>query len=713
MTGSGAGETTSNELAVTTAGPVIQAGAVHGGIHLGGAANAVVPRQLPLPPRWFAGRAAELAVLTALLEEAAESGATVVISAIGGAGGIGKTWLSVRWAHEQAARFPDGQLFVDLRGFSPSGEPMSAAEAMRGFLHALGEDPTKLPVDLDAQVGLYRSLVADRRMLIVLDNARDTAQVVPLLPGSRSCTVLVTSRRHLVGLVTVHGARSIDLNVLSAEEARQLLVDHLGAERVAAEPEAVAELLGCCAGLPLALSIVAARALTHPEFPLAALAEELRDQKTRLDGLNAGEIPLNLRAVFSWSVEALPDRAATLLALLGLAPGPDISLPAAAALAGLPVAETRALLRELETAHLVSQPVFGRYRFHDLLRLYAGEQGHLHLTEGSRHAALRRLLDFLLHTAHQADRLLNPHRHQIRIDPRPPDCHPLPLRHHAPAAAWLEAEHACLLAALHLAAALGWHKLVCQLAWSLDTFHYRWAHLHQWRTTWRLGLAAARECGDPAVLSLAHRLLGDCHLNLGEHDAALDQLDQALRVAEEADDPMSRAHAHRILTWAWGRRDDRKALEHAISALRLYRALGQPVREAAMLNAVGWFSTRLGDFHLARTHCQAALDLCRRHDYRVGEANTLASLGYLAQRTGRPHDALAHCTAALAVFRAHKATYFQADTLDRIGEIHAAIGQPEQARQAWQQALRLYRDKHRPDDADRVQRALDDLARSG
>ena len=696
-----------SEVAVTPGG----ADAVHGGIHFGSPARRIVPRQLPSAAQRFSGRETELSTLTDALDNAAEAGTTVVISAIGGVGGIGKTSLAVRWAWQQIKRFPDGQLFVDLRGFAPAGEPMSVAEAVRGFLHALGEDPTKLPVDINAQIGLYRSLVADRHMLIVLDNARETSQVAPLLPGGRGCTVLVTSRRRLAGLVTVHGARSVELAPLPSSGARQLLAGHLGAARLAAEPDAVAMLLEMCAGLPLALSIVAGRATAHSAFPLAALAEELRDERTRLDAFDAGEIPFNLRSVFSSSYLALTDAAAALFGLLGLAPGPDISLQAAAALVGLPVVQARSLLSELETAHLVVQQVPGRYRMHDLLRLYATGQARRYLSETSREDALRRVIEFLRHTEHSAERLLDPHRHPIKVDAPDPGCHPLALRDRAEAEAWLEAEHAGLLAAQQLAAEMGMHAAVWRLAWSLDTFHYRRGHLREWRAVWEIGLASARECGDPAVISLAHRLLGDAHLNLDDHAEALRQLNSALHVAEAADDLLSQAHAHRILTWANGRAaNERAALGHATEALRLYRVLGLEVREAAMLNAVGSFEARLGDFEQARVHCEAALTLCRRHEYIVGEANTLASLGYVAQHTGLLDRALGYYQTALALFQDLNSTYYHADTLDRIGQVYAATSQSAQARHVWAQAVQMYREKGRPADADRVQRELDGLS---
>ncbi|MEU8896502.1 tetratricopeptide repeat protein [Nocardia sp. NPDC048505] len=673
-------------------------------------AQQVIPRQLPPAPRRFAGRDAELAALTGMFEEATESGATVVISAIGGVGGIGKTWLSLYWAHKNVDRFPDGQLFVDLRGFSPAAEPMSVAEAVRGFLHALGEDPTKLPIDLDAQIGLFRSLVADRRMLIVLDNARETAQVAPLLPGGGACTVLVTSRLHLAGLVVGHGARLVDLTVLSERDSREVLAGHFGTQRMKVEPLAVARLLEYCAGLPLALGIVAARANAHPTFPLAALADELCDENARLDGLDAGEIPLNVRAVFSFSYQALPDSVATLFGLLGLAPGPDISLAAAAELVGVSATVARAQLLQLEIAHLVSQTMPGRYSFHDLLRLYATEQARLRLSENIRHAALCRLVAYYLHTAHSAERLLDPHRHPIEIDPPGSECHPATLRDQTAAGNWFEIEHSNLLAVQRFAVERGWHVPGWQIAWSLDTFHYRRGHLHEWRSAWEAGLAAARALEDPAVQSLAHRLLGDAHLNLGNSDEALRELGAALYVAEDAGDRLSQAHAHRILTWAHGRQgDDLGALQHATAALRLYQLLGQQVREAAMLNAMGWFESRLGDYTLAQAHCETALRLCRRHGYRVGEANTLVSLGYVAQHTERPEEALDLYNDALALFRELNSTYYQADTLDRMGQIHAAQGRVGDARKAWSEALRIYQEKYRPVDADRVRRELADL----
>ncbi|WP_079194150.1 ATP-binding protein [Streptomyces sp. CB02923] len=704
-----------NEVVAPVEGHVVQAGVVHGGVHIhSGQEHAVTPHQLPAAPRVFTGRTEELAELTATLDEATETGATVMISALGGAGGIGKTWLALHWAHRHADRFPDGQLFVDLRGFTPLGEPLPATEAVRGFLSALGVAPAGVPADLDAQVGLYRSLVAGRRLLIVLDNARDTSHVAPLLPGNSLCTVLVTSRRHLAGLVTTHGARSLGLDVLSDAEARQLLVDHLGSERAAAEPEAVDAFVACCAGLPLALSIVAARATAHPGFPLELLAEELRDHATRLDELDAGEIPLNLRAAFSSSYHALTPEAAVLFGLTGLAPGPDISLSAAASLAGLSAGRARALLRELETAHLVSQPEPGRYRLHDLIRLYATEQARHHLAEDRRDDALRRLVDFYLHTAYAGDQVLDPHRESVVLDPPVPGCRPQPLPDETRALAWLDAEHACLMGVQRLAVERQWHRAVWQLAPTLHTYHWRRGRLSDQVSVAEDGLSAARRPGDEANRAPAHRLLAEAYAQVGRHTDALEHLHQALALAERTDDLPSQAHTHRVLAWAWGQQGESgPALDHATRSLGLFQALDDQEWEARGLNQSAWYSAQLGHYDQARAYCEKALLLHRGHGNRNGEALSLGVHAYLGLCTGRHTEVLEYARQALSLLRDIGNTYHEAVLLHGAGQAHAALGQHDQARDAWQQALELYRSQHRTGEAERLQLQLAELTERG
>jgi DNA-binding SARP family transcriptional activator len=330
-----------------------------------------VPRQLPAHTPYFVGRAAELDQLTAVLEASSAGGGTVMITAIEGTAGIGKTALALHWAHQAAQRFPDGQLYVNLRGFDPANTPVDPADALHGFLDAFEIPPQRIPASLEAQAGLYRGVLTDRRVLVVLDNARDAEQVRPLLPASPSCLVVITSRNQLTGLIAEHGARPLTLNVLNPPEARALLTRHLGPERISAEPHAITELISHCAGLPLALAIVAARAATHPGFALRVLAKELAEEHTRLDALDTGDPATSVRAVLSWSYQHLGPAAGRMFRLLGLHPGPDIALAAAAQLADVSPQQAREALGELTRAHLLTQHTPGRYTFHDLLRAYA------------------------------------------------------------------------------------------------------------------------------------------------------------------------------------------------------------------------------------------------------------------------------------------------------------------------------------------------------
>ncbi|MCC5579604.1 tetratricopeptide repeat protein [Microtetraspora sp. AC03309] len=665
----------------------------------------IVPRQLPAPPARFTGRRAELGQLSRALDESGRPGGTVVISSIGGIGGIGKTWLALRWAHENIDRFPDGQLFANLRGFDPIEQPTSPVTAVRGFLEALGVDPQGMPTDLDAQVGLYRSLVAGRRMLIVLDNVRDADQAAPLLPGSPTCTVVVTSRHQLAGMTAVTGTRPVALDALDDAEAHELLLHRLGADRLAAEPEAVAYLLACCAGLPLALAVLAARAVLSPQLPLAALAVELWDTTDRLDAWDSGDLRTNLRAVFTTSYLGLSAQASEVFGLLGLAPGPDIGLGAVAALTGLAPARVRGPLRELEGMSLIHQHTPGRWRMHDLVRLYAAEQAGEDQPETARQAALRRLVDFHLHTAYAAERLLAPHRTPIKLGDPAPGWWQGPPADHTAAWTWFADEHACLLATQRLAAKHNWHEAVWQLAWSLDTFHFRRGTLQDQFDDWLAGLEAARHLDDPEAQMLAHRVLGHACARLGRHGPAMDHFQQALTLAQRTGDLAAQAQIHQGLAMSWAQREDlRQALEHTTQALHRYRALDDPVQTADALNDMGWYASRLGLHTEGLAHCEAALALFRRHRHRDGEANTLDSLGYIAHHTGRYDQALSYYNEALRLLQEIGNAFDEANTLEHLGDVHATIGDQQQARNAWCQALRLYRTQNRAEDADRVQR---------
>jgi DNA-binding SARP family transcriptional activator len=674
-----------------------------------GPPSRAVPRQLPRAPAPFAGRVSELARLDDAVH-APESAGTVMLSTIGGMGGIGKTWLGLHWAHRNLSRFPDGQLFVNLRGFDPAGPPMPVDTAVQGFLLALGVDPAAMPFDLDTRTALYRSLVAGKHMLVMLDNARDTAQVTPLLPGSGSCTVLVTSRRRLTGLIATGGAVQVDLETLTETEARELLARRLGADRVAAEPEAVAELLRCCAGLPLALSIVAARAITSPRLPLAKLAVELRDVSTRLDALDTGDLTVSIRAALSWSYAELPPPAADMLGLLALAPGPDIGLPAVESLCALPAAQARTALRALEDASLVQEHKPGRYRMHDLIRLYAADKAVAEQPDGLRDGALRRLVSYYLHTAHGADRLLSAHRERIQLGSPEAD-HATRLPDAEAAVVWFGAEHACLLASQQLAADRGWHDEAWQLAWVRSTFNRRQGRQQDHLDTWRVGLTAAERLGQPGPVALAHRSLGQAYALAGKHIAALHHLHHALSLAQRTADRASQAHTLRTLAWAWEKHGDHRwALRHATRARHLFRALDLTSWEAVALNQMGWSQAHLGQYRQARVHCGQALILNSRHNDREGQAITLDSLAYIALRQRQYPQALNYAQRSLALFHAIGHTYYEAETLERLAEAHLALGDHRQAAHAWHQALELFQNQHRAGDADRIRQRLATLA---
>lgn len=659
------------------------------------------PRQLPASPAPFVGRKLELDRLDAALRVRPGQAATVVISALAGAGGIGKSWLVLHWAHRNADRFPDGQLFVDLQGFSPDSDPMDPAVAVRGFLDALGVEPDRIPAAPHAQAALFRSLVANKRMLLVLDNAADTAQITPLLPGGDSCTVAVTSRNRLSSLITGHGAHHVSVDTLTDTDARALLAARLGTTRIDAEPAAVGELVHLCGGFPLALSIIAGRAHTNPHLLLAELADELRDDA--LGVLDDADPAASLPAVLSLSHRALSDVEADVLGLLAIAPGPDIGLPAAGSLTGLGRSRTRSILRRLEQASLISQDATGRYRMHELIRRYATTAD---VADDKRTAALRRVLDFYTHTAHAAAHLLDPHREPIELASPVPARQPQILTDIPAAMDWFEAEHRNLLAAQRTCAAHALHDTAWKLAWTLNDFHYRRGHRHDQLAVWQIAVDSASQLPDPGAQILTHRLLGRAHVVLGHHQEAIDALNQALALSEQQNDRALQAQAH--YTLASIQPDGRQALDHARRARDLYRGLDQPIAEANALNAVGWYAALLGDHDgTAREHCQAALALYQYHRDVAGQAQTLDSLGYIDHHSGHHQDAIQHYLQAISLYRDLDNTYETADTLDRLGHPYAALGRHDQARAVWRQARDLYRQQGRDQEADQLERQFD------
>jgi DNA-binding SARP family transcriptional activator/DNA-binding XRE family transcriptional regulator len=437
-----------------------------------GAAVHVAPRQLPAAPRCLTGRAGELAALSALVERDLAQASGVVIAALTGMAGIGKTALAVHWAHQVADRFPDGQLFVNLRGSSPSGTPVTPTDAVRGFLTALGVPPARIPLDTDGQAALYRSLLADRRMLIVLDDALDAEQVRPLLPGSPGCLVLATSRNRLTGLAAAEGAHLMTLDVLTAAESGDLLAWNLGAGRAAVEHVAVSELIALCGRLPLALCDVAARAVARPGLPLAALVAEMQDARRRLDALETGDSATSVRMVFSWSRAKLGKSASRMFRLLGVHPGPDIPGSAAASLAALPRGQAFLALAELCDEHLLTECAPGRYTCHDLLRSYAEEEARIRESEADRRAAMRRVLDHYLHAASTASGFLCPHHTEVTWPTPLPGVMLEEIGGPGQAAEWFENEQHVLLNLISQAAEGGYAPYAWELPW-VAGWYYR------------------------------------------------------------------------------------------------------------------------------------------------------------------------------------------------------------------------------------------------
>jgi DNA-binding SARP family transcriptional activator/tetratricopeptide (TPR) repeat protein len=662
-----------------------------------------VPAQLPPPVAAFAGRDAELARLDAILDgQEGHDVSGVTISVITGTAGVGKTALAVHWAHRVAARFPGGQLYVDLRGFGPAGAALDPGQALRGFFEAFAVPPERIPAGLDDQVALYRSLLAGQRMLVVLDNARDARHVRPLLPGSPGCLAIVTSRNHLTGLVAGHGAHPLGLDLLTPEAARELMARRVGAGRAAREPDAVDEIIAGCARLPLALTIAAARAATSPGFPLAVFAADLRETGHALDPFGGDDVATDIRAVFSWSYRSLSPDTARMFRLLGLYPGPDITVCGAASLAGIAPDRARALLAELARGHLLSEHRPGRYAFHDLLRAYASEQARDRDDDGARRAAVSRLLDHWLHAACAGAALLDPF---FAPEPAGP---PLPgVFLGAPATAeealrWFTAEHAALLASVPLAARSGLAGHAWRLAWALSIFLLRRGCWEEQARACQAALDAARRAGDVAGEAHALLLLALGDARSGRRDAS-PAFRESLRLLDAVGGyHRSQATGHSSLIWI-AEQQERYGdmLDHAVRALELSRAAGDQTLEIMSLNDVGYSHARLGNYGPAIAYCGQALAGSRAAGERNWESAAWDSLGYIHHKLGDHQRAITCYERSLDLCRELADRYNEAGTLDRLGDVHHGAGDARAARWAWTQALRTLDELGHPD-SDRV-----------
>jgi DNA-binding SARP family transcriptional activator len=695
--------------AILNRDPALEAGQQAAG---DGRHTAPVPRQLPSDVAGFSGRTGPLKALDELLAHRPDPTGPVVISAIAGTAGVGKTALAVHWAHQVAERFRDGQLYVNLRGFDPADTPVEPATAIRGFLDALAVPPQRIPAELDAQVSLYRSLLAERQMLIVLDNARDPDQVRPLLPGAPGCLVLVTSRNQLAGLVAIDGAIPVPLDLLPDDEARQLLAARLGTDRITNEPEPVAELIASCAGLPLALAIVAARAAARPNFPLAVIADEVRHAGAGLDPWAGADPASDLRAVFSWSYHALDSVSARLFRLLSLHPDPDFAGPAAASLAALPLSRTRRLLTQLVEANLLIEHTPGRYTLHDLLRAYTNELAHATDTDETLRTALHRLLDHYVHTVYAARVLLDA---QLRLPhgvlPPQPGVELIDLHTRDQATMWLVTEQPVLLNAIDQAATNGFDVHAWQLSICLG-YHLNWrGQWDHWLNTHHVALLAAQRLGDRPVEAQAHFGIGTAYAAQARYTLARQHLERALELSIELGDLHQQAYSRANLSWLAERQGNREeTLRSAEAAYELFRRVGDRVAQGRTLNAIAWSYSVLGEHRKAIMHCQRAIAIQQETKDSFQEGITWDTLGYAHYHLGEYRRATECYQRSLTLVDDSVHSLGKALALHHLGDAYRALGELPAAWSAWQAALDIYLKIEHPD-AGEVRGKLNQLDR--
>ncbi|MFD4676257.1 tetratricopeptide repeat protein [Lentzea sp. NPDC058450] len=624
---------------------------------------ASAPRQLPAAPKPFTGRATELAELDQL-----PTGVVVIT----GTGGVGKTSLAVHWAHRAAERFPDGQLYVNLHGFGPSGAAVSPGDAVLRFLAALDVPRAQVPHDLAGQSALLRDALADKRVLMLLDNATDAEQVEPLLPRTPHAHVVITSRTTL----KPHYAKELPLGLLPPDDARELLAARIGHDRARAEPDAVDTVVRRCARLPLALAVAGARAATQPEFPLAALADELADLDAFADD---DDVTADLRSVFSHSCKALSPPALRLFRLLGLMPGSDISRAGAASLAGTPLGETGELLAELARANLIDEPEPGRFTCHDLLRDYAAELA----LDSEREDALHRLLDHLALTGVEAGVEYTPSRRRPATPGPAPGVIVQRFGTHEEALAWLMAEHPTLMAAMPH----GTPEQTWLMGWSLADALDRQARYRDLLTSQQLAVAAVERLGDTDGLGRSLINLGRSLSRMGRPEEATAALRRALDVNEG--NPAGQAEV--LLNIAMLCPDDRieEALEHTRRGLALYEEVGDAYGQANALTGLAWGHGKLGEYARTVEYAERAMRMWQEMDHLIGQAEAWDNLGTGYLGLGEHAKAAQAYTRSSELFRLGGDIPLEAGSYEQLGDTHAAAGDAELAREAWQRSAEL------------------------
>lgn len=636
------------------------------------------PQQLPADTGALTGRGQELAELLTWAESVREASAgATVISAIDGMAGIGRTALSVHAGHRLAAQFPDGQLFVDLHGFAQGLQPRTAMEVLGDVLRTLGVSPQQIPHDQAARAALYRDRLAGKRILLVLDNASSEHQVRPLLPGHPGCLVMVTSRRRLKAL---DEARVLSLDVLSVRDAIKLLCTISGPGRILADDPYLEEIARLCGYLPLALRIAAALLRHRPSWTLARLACKLRDARPALAGFSDGD--RDLAAVFDLSYTALPDDQQRLFRCLALHPGPDIDSYAAATLLDTDPDTAESLLQHLVDHNLLTESSPGRYRMHDLIR------AHAHVLADSdpaseRDAALRRLLDYYLHTGHAAAMLLLPTRQALVLEPPRPGAVVLTPTDDQAARAWFEVEHAALTGVIVQAAAAGLDQYVTQLPWIMTDYLAWRGHWHELERAHHDALEAARRLGDVSAQARAHGGAARAASRLGETDRAHFHLRRAMELYEGLADRNGLARIHRALGNVREVEGNlNEALEHGERALELFRALSDRAGEASALGQVGWYSALLGDHRQALAYCTQALAAYEGLGDKNATAGIWDTIGYAHHHLGNHPEAIAWYEKSIDVFRELGDRYYESDVLTHLGDTYQAVNEPDAARYA-------------------------------
>jgi DNA-binding SARP family transcriptional activator len=650
-----------------------------------------VPAQLPADIADFTGRASQVTQLCGLLAGAGREAnpEAVPVVLVMGSGGLGKTTLAVHAAHLLAAEFPDGQLYASLLGATQPADP---AEVLARFLRELGMDPAHIPVGEEERAAAFRTLLAGRRLLVVLDDARDAAQVRSLLPGSSSCAVVITARGRLPELV---GSRILDLDVLPEAEARALFGRVAGEDRAAAEPAATEQVLTACAGLPLAIRIAGARLAARGGWNVHYLAGRLADERRRLDELRAGN--LAVRASFEVSFASLSGAAgaggvdpARAFRLLGVWTGPSIPLGAAAALLGVKQSAAEDALEVLVDAHLLDSPAPDQYRFHDLLRVYAADRARAEESEASRQQAITRALAWYLHTAEAAARIISPQHARVPLGPVPDGVEPLAFGTLDEALAWCEEQRAGLVAAVGLAAAAGLDEAAWQLPAAAMSFFYRRSHWADWVSTHEVGLASARALGDRRAEAWMLNNLGMAY-GIQRQEQCVDCFEQALALYRELGDLRGEGRAATNVASAHiNLRQFREALDAAERSLAILRQAGNLYGEGITLGVLGCAYRELGRFAEAIECFQQAIGIFRELNDRDSEADVLSDLGDCRLGTDEVADAISCYRESLTIRREIGDRHGQAATLKRLGTAVQHTGDLAEARELLAESLALF-----------------------